>query len=336
MACVPAVRKSKLSLIALFFAVFYVILIKTALSPEIPSSQNPCILYSNHLHNDFRLTLKNSFLAATDCIDLWMYAITDPLLIKTLHKKAHEGVTLTIHLDPKASMSPSLALLQPTRMKSKGLMHRKIALIDDKTLFLGSANMTPSSLQLHDNLSVGLYHEGAVSFLKAPHQKNYTFTLPSSSSLEPPMQGTLWLLPDPLALKKIEAYIQEASESITVAMFTLTQKNLIQAIIDAHLRGVEVKVALDRYTAQGASKQGVKALIAHGVPIYLSLGRPLLHHKWAYIDHHTLILGSTNWTQSAFEKNDDILLFLEGLTPALQKQMNQITQALEDESKTLF
>ncbi|MGR3911853.1 MAG: phospholipase D-like domain-containing protein [Candidatus Rhabdochlamydia sp.] len=329
-------RKSRLSYIALCFAVLYVFCIKTALSPPLPSPDNPCILYSNHTRHDFRLTLKNSFLDAAHSIDIWMYAATDPLLTKILLKKHHQGTKVTLHLDKKAEVSSSLETLRPIRVSSKGLMHRKVVCIDDKIVFLGSANMTTSSLQLHDNLSIGFYHEGAALFLKQPHQKTYAFTLPYPSPSMQTMRGVLWLLPDPLAMKQIEKLLQESTDSIVIAMFTLTQKNLVQAIIDAHLRGVKVTVLLDRYTAQGASKSSVKALLNHSVPLYLSLGLPLLHHKWAYIDHHTLILGSTNWTESAFQKNDDILLFLEGLTPSLQKEMNKITHILQLESKLAF
>lgn len=260
-------------------------------------------------------------------IDLWMYAATDPFLLQRLEKKAGEGVHVALRFDKRGGTPPLPSCLHPTMMKSKGLMHRKIVITDDQIVFLGSANMTTSSLQLHDNLSVGLYHPGLARFLKSPPQTTYTFQIG-----EPQMQGEIWLLPDTKALGKIEKLIDEARSYIFIAMFTLTQGHLIDALIRAHQRGVSVKLALDRYTAHGASKKAVKKLSSAGIEIYLSAGLPLLHHKWASIDQQQLILGSTNWTEAAFRKNEDVLLFLSELTGPLQKQIDSMISLIQMES----
>lgn len=326
--CAPVAKKYKLSVILSCFAVLYGFLIKTALYPELPSPSLPLILYSNQNRDDLRLVLKTSFSKASQSIDLWMYAATDPLLLQQLQRKALQDVHVTLRFDKRGGTPPLPLSLHPTPVKAKGLMHCKIVITDDNTVFIGSANMTTSSLQLHDNLSIGLYHSGVAHFLKSPSESTYSFQIDNSS-----MQGLIWLLPNLKALTAIEKKIDAACSSIFIAMFTLTQTHLVDALIRAHKRGICVTLALDRYTARGASKKAVKKLQDAGVTIYFSAGLPLLHHKWALIDQNHLILGSTNWTQAAFQKNDDILLFLDNLTKPLQKQLSSLVSVIKMESK---
>jgi phosphatidylserine/phosphatidylglycerophosphate/cardiolipin synthase-like enzyme len=312
------VRKSRLLAIVLCFAAFYGFLIKAALSPPLPSPSDPFILYSNQSRGDLRLVLKKSFALAAQSIDIWMYAATDPLLLRQLQKRAEEGLPVSLYFDKRGGTPPLPASLHPQAVKSKGLMHRKIVILDESVVFIGSANMTTSSLQLHDNLTLGIYDPKMARFLKAPTGKTYPFET-----------GLLWLLPDPRALTHIISKIDAARSTIFIAMFTLTQKDLACALIRAKRRGVDVKLAIDRYTARGASKKALQQLSSAGIEIFPSSGLPLLHHKWAYIDQEELILGSTNWTEAAFQKNDDVLLFLNPLPPKLQSQIESIISALK-------
>lgn len=314
-------RESKLLVILIGFAALYSFCIKAALSPSLPSAHQSLIIFSNQTRDDLHLVLKKSFMSATHSVDLWMYAATDTSLLNLLQTKAEKGTSVHIYYDKRGGTPPLSPLLNPHTVKCKGLMHRKIVIIDDAIVYLGSANMTPSSLQLHDNLSVGIYNPGLAQFLKAPHSTTYSFE-----------NGLLWLLPDPAAIQELVDRIDKAQTSIFVAMFTLTQNDLLEALVRAKQRGVDVKLAIDRYTARGASKKGVHKLSEAGVQLYQSAGLPLLHHKWAYIDQKELILGSTNWTEAAFRKNEDLLLFLTSLAPAQKTQMSSLISAIELES----
>lgn len=314
-------KRSKLLVLLISFTALYGFCIKAALSPSLPSPSKPLVFYSNQTRDDLRLVLKKSFKQAARTIDIWMYTAADAFLLNQLQKKAEKGTDVHIHYDKRGGTPALSQLLHPHAVKSKGLMHRKIVIVDDALVYLGSANMTTSSLQLHDNLSVGIYDPNMAAFLKSPSAKTYTFD-----------KGILWLLPDYLAMHAIKDKIDEARLSIFVAMFTLTQTDLIEALIRAKNRGVQVKVALDRYTARGASKKAVQKLSDAGIETFFSAGLTLLHHKWVYIDGKELILGSTNWTEAAFRKNDDLLLFLSSLAKSHKVQIESLISAIEMES----
>lgn len=318
-------RKSKLVLSVLLLAALYTLGIRAALNPSLPSLQNPLQFYSNQRRDDFRLVLKKLFAKAVSSIHITMYHATDEELLHQLHQKALQGVTVKIWHD-KSCPTPASSLLQTQKVKTKGLMHRKIVVVDDALVLLGSANMTTSSLLLHDNLSIGFYHPPLAQFLNNPSSPFFEFKVHDQPC-------KLWLLPAPDVLNELIEKLETAKESIFVAMFTLTHPHLLKTLASAHARGIHVTVALDHYAARGASKKAVKFLQENGVPVIFSQGLQLLHHKWAYIDRRHLILGSTNWTQAAFTKNQDCLLFLNHLDSSQQKVLDKLCKTITLESK---
>ncbi|HEX4840377.1 MAG TPA: phospholipase D-like domain-containing protein [Rhabdochlamydiaceae bacterium] len=319
--CVLAAKKSKILLSLFSLAALYLVLIRAALNPSLPSPENPLVFYSNQKRDDFRLVLKKAFADAQKSIAITMYAITDEELLKKLYQKAHNGVSVRIWHDPKSGSTPVSTPLVATAVKTKGLMHRKIITTDESHVFIGSANMTTSSLVLHDNLSVGFYHPPLAQFLKSPTSPYFDFNIHNQSC-------RLWMLPDLNALDYLMQQLDMAESSIFVAMFTLTHPDLLQALVNAQKRGVQVSIALDHYAARGASKKAVAFLQNHHIPVTFSQGQQLLHHKWAYIDRSQLILGSTNWTKAAFAKNQDCLVFFKSLTLNQKKIFDDLSRTI--------
>ncbi len=284
------------------------------------------------MRQDIKLTFCRALSHAHHSIYLMMYGITDPDVISLVKKKIIDGIPTRIHYDKTASTNlqkklPSQAEVYP--FPSKGLMHRKILVIDESCVFLGSANLTTASLKHHDNLCVGIYCPPLAQFLKEESGSLFPFEIAGH-------KAELWLLPDrgktKAALEKLIVEIDLAQDSIYLAIFTLTHPVITDALIRAHQRGVCVKVALDVYTARGASRKVFGRLKNAGIPIFVSRGQELLHHKWALIDEKTLIMGSANWTQAAFTKNEDFLLYLYQLDKTKRSFMLNLWRVIELEA----
>lgn len=258
------------------------------------------------MRQDLRLTFKKAIKSAHKHIHITMYALTDPLILKWLR---HQNVETTLYFDPSAGHIDSSPHFQATALKAKGLMHKKILIIDDALVFLGSANMTTSSLLLHDNLTIGFHSPPLAQFLQGNTPSPFFFQVGQNLA-------EIHLLPDKegKALTRLIHELDSAKKSISLSMFTLTHPLLIQSLISAKNRGVNVTLCIDFYAARGASKKALSLLSQENIPILLSRGQQLLHHKWALIDNQTFILGSTNWTKAAFTKNQDCLLFLKELS----------------------
>jgi phosphatidylserine/phosphatidylglycerophosphate/cardiolipin synthase-like enzyme len=104
--------------------------------------------------------------------------------------------------------------------------------------------------------------------------------------------------------------IQSAKESVHVAMFYLTNSDVIEELINAKNRGVDVKVIVDsslKYEKQARHIQ----LIDAGVPVKIEDWRGKLHQKSATIDGKYTIVASTNWTKSANIVNDENMLVIK-------------------------
>jgi phosphatidylserine/phosphatidylglycerophosphate/cardiolipin synthase-like enzyme len=203
-------------------------------------------------------------------------------------------------------------------------MHRKILSIDQDTVYIGTANFTPESLRIHDNLIIGIKHPPLADFLNHCPTLDFSFQV-QNQKLE------LYFFPDfeNKGCQRLVQLIESAQKSISIAMFTLTHPLLTQKLLEAHRRGVEVKVAVDFFTGHGCSLSTLEVLKKEGVKIYLSQGDALLHHKWALIDGDTLAMGSANWTAAAFKNNHDCLLILLDLQQKQRKFMADLWNIIE-------
>jgi cardiolipin synthase len=294
------------------------LLIYRATQPLLPNPSSPIVFYANQARHDLKLVFCEAIHSAKNALHACFYGITDRDVISLLSQKASSGIDVSIEYDRKASLSlnkffPSSAAITPKR--SKGLMHRKILIVDNAYIYLGSANLTQSSLRHHSNFVMGLYSPSLASFLLSPG----TSTV-SQISIKT-QQAECWLLPDPQkgSLDRIISLIESATKTIRIAMFTFTHPQITHALIKAVKRGVCVSVIVDYYSGRGASKKTVELLKKEGASISLSQGQQLLHHKWAIIDENIFIMGSANWTKAAFTKNEDFLFILFWLTKPQKK-----------------
>lgn len=300
----------------------YVWLIAAASHLELPSPQLPVKLYSTNLRHDLKLLTLQAIRSANQSIYLQIYGCTDPEILALLKKKAGE-LPITLFYDPSASPHLTEELLpfgiQAYPVRCSGLMHRKILVIDAAYVYVGTANFTTTSLKMHDNLSLGLYHPDLAQFLIQSQQPSLT-----DGSL------TFFLLPDSAknALSKLLSLINSSQTSLKLAIFTLTHPAIVDALIAAHERGVVVNLAIDYYSGRGASQKAISQLQRAGIEVTLSRGQQLLHHKWALIDNRAMILGSANWTEAAFTKNQDCLVILEDLNPELTNALTAIYNRL--------
>ncbi len=324
-------KNTQRNLLLLTLAAGFVWVFFLCITPRLPTAADPIRFYSNQSRQDIKLLFTSAIRGAQESIDIHMYGITDPHIISTLARKAAQGTRISLEYDPTASSLPLLKTLPSTvhlhASVSKGLMHRKILIIDQATLFLGSANLTTASLRHHDNLVVGLHSPALAAFLLSPTSPCFLFSAQGS-------QGEIWLLPDKdnQALDRLVRFLSSAQRSIQIAMFTLTHPQIADALIAAHTRGVAVTIAVDYFTGRGASKKCLEKLNQAGIPILLSQGQELLHHKWALIDEQSLVMGSANWTKAAFQKNEDFLLFFTTLSSSQTTFLKNLWKTINLES----
>lgn len=98
--------------------------------------------------------------------------------------------------------------------------------------------------------------------------------------------------------------IGNAQQSIQIAIFTFTDKALVDDLIAAKNRGVKVQVVADySQGTQSYSTAGFEKLIQNGIEVRINKSYELLHDKYMIIDGNTVETGSYNYTASAQTKN---------------------------------
>ncbi len=98
--------------------------------------------------------------------------------------------------------------------------------------------------------------------------------------------------------------INNAQQSIQIAIFTFTDKALVDDLIAAKNRGVKVQVVADySQGTQSYSTAGFEKLIQNGIEVRINKSYELLHDKYMIIDGNTVETGSYNYTASAQTKN---------------------------------
>lgn len=106
--------------------------------------------------------------------------------------------------------------------------------------------------------------------------------------------------------------INSSKYLIWVAVAWFTDKSIYNALINAKNRGVNVQVLLlDHANNKNTSGQYIltfsKQIEAHYFKGY-NPNQANLHHKFCVIDFETVITGSYNWTNSASQNSEDVVL----------------------------
>ena len=291
-------------------------------TPELPKEDGIASLYSNQMNHNLKKTYLKAIYNAKKSILVLNFSIRDLSIINALNEQSRRGINVRVITDAGTSKNLKNLISQSIKIDYKqgqGIMHLKLMVIDDNQVWIGSANMTGDSLNRNGNLIFAVnspllaqaVNEEAKSMLSFAQKPPSTVTLQLSQQ-----KIELWFLPTAgsAALNHLQNVFYHAKSSIRIAMFAWTHKRLADTIVNAHNRGVEVEVVLDREQALNSQDSVYQKLVEAGVNVSLSNTNDLLHYKMAWIDEKILVNGSLNWTHSAFNKNDDCILIIDPLT----------------------
>ncbi len=331
-------QKLRYPLTALFLAVYLLYsYVLTSEEVHLPEPQVPLVFYANQLHDNLEETLESAIDQATESIVIMIYSFSDTRLMQALSKKAVEGVSVRIIHDPVATQNIAFKLGPKVTLfpyRHKGLMHHKIIVIDHKTVWFGSANFTRDAFFVSPNIVVGCLQPELARHIEAKamailHRTRYAAK---------PVIGenyAWYMMPDtaPQALERLISTIETAQKSIRVAMYTFTSKPLIQALIAAKKRGVEVEVVLDPESAKTTSNAAFIHLKQASIKTYLSTAPGLFHYKCALIDERIFVVGSANWTKAAFGANDDNISFISNLTKEQSDKIHELWETIMQHTK---
>ncbi len=102
--------------------------------------------------------------------------------------------------------------------------------------------------------------------------------------------------------RALVSFINSANRYVHVAIFELELERVVNALIDAKHRGVDVKVVMDDRMKR---KWAAKKLKAAGIPIVFDNRKPYMHNKFVVVDGKAVWSGSMNFKESSVYRNDN-------------------------------
>jgi phosphatidylserine/phosphatidylglycerophosphate/cardiolipin synthase-like enzyme len=134
--------------------------------------------------------------------------------------------------------------------------------------------------------------------------------------------------------------IKSASATLDIAIYSLTDPEIVAAIKDAQKRGVIVRIITDKQQAGGeAQTKALKILGSANIPIKLNSHSGLMHLKMTIADNQICTTGSFNYSKSASESNDEILVVIrnadtaKSFTAQFEKMWNDSSRFKKTEYK---
>lgn len=112
--------------------------------------------------------------------------------------------------------------------------------------------------------------------------------------------------------------IKEAKQSIYIQAYGFTSKKIIDALIEARNRGVEIEIILDRSNFHKKKQNVIKLLESNQIKIHQDKVAGIAHNKVMIIDNTVVITGSFNFTDNADKRNAENIIVLHDSNVAKQ------------------
>ena len=106
--------------------------------------------------------------------------------------------------------------------------------------------------------------------------------------------------------------INTSSKTLDVAIYSITRKDIVGAIISAKQRGVIVRIITDKECSVNKSQKAQLALLkGANIPIRVNTHSGLMHLKLSIEDGQVVTTGSFNYTAAASTVNDEVLVIIK-------------------------
>ena len=106
---------------------------------------------------------------------------------------------------------------------------------------------------------------------------------------------------------EIKTLLDQASQTVDLCIFTITDNELARRIISCHKRGVKVRIITDDEKMEDNGSE-IEKLAEAGIPVKIDHSHYHMHNKFGIIDNKIAITGSFNWTYTATKHNKENLV----------------------------
>ena len=157
-------------------------------------------------------------------------------------------------------------------------------------------------------LGIGIGIAGTVAYYSPIQPIEQTPVIIEQSSETPNSITEVYFSPSKDCENGLIKLIQSATKTIDASVYSINNTNIVNALKQAHKRGVKIRILTDRTQASGKSSK-VKELRAAGIDIRVHSKHKIEHNKFGIYDGKKASTGSYNWTNPASDKNSENCVF---------------------------
>lgn len=229
---------------------------------------------------------------------------------------------------------------------SKYIMHNKFFVVDDKLVFTGSMNISKTGCGgYNSNLVFAIEDKDVVFAYKNEFEQMFNGNFKSDKkdySIQKKLDenteiGVYFSPNEKIYPDLIKNEILKAKNKIRSNIFVLTHKGLINDLIQAKKRGVEVEIIMDAL-ASNRYRDTVNYLRENNIKLKIENWGGKNHEKTISIDDNVLISGSANFSYSGFMKNDENILVIKNkkISEFYNSYFDKLYDSLDDYYLNVF
>lgn len=282
-----------------------------------------------------KILLQNINEAKTS-IDFAIYGLGNvPEIEKALINAKNRGVKIRYIVDEDENHSniyektPNLKAALPayktdyiegeSKRFNSAIMHNKFFIFDSEKVWLGSANVSETDLSgFNANNVIFVKSKELAKIYENEFEKMYNgnFHIKKKSdgiktvNINSTTIKSAFSPQDKIITNLLIPIINNSKKSIYIETFIFTHKSLAQSLIEAHKRGVDVKIIVDATNASSAHSM-VKTLRQNGIKVKVENYAGKMHMKTIISDDDYFIAGSMNLSNSGENYNDENILIIK-------------------------
>ena len=190
------------------------------------------------------------------------------------------------------------------------IMHNKFYIFDNKTVITGSANLSHTDMSgYNSNAVVVINSEEAANIYRREFEQMYEGRFHSVKTSMNKTSNIYFSPQDKTITNGVLPLIKGAKNYIYIPAFIVIENRIIEELISAKKRGIDVRIIADALNAS-ARHSRVKDLRENGVPVKIENYAGKMHSKTMIIDDKYLLLGSMNFSYSGENRNDENFIIL--------------------------
>ena len=203
---------------------------------------------------------------------------------------------------------------------SNSTMHNKFYIFDNKTVITGSANLSHTDMSGFNSNNIIVINSSDVAkiykteFEQMFNGKFHSAKIPTANNNTNNMQ--IYFSPQDKSISNaVLPIIEGAKDYIYIPIFVITENRVVEALISAKQRGVDVRLISDALNASSKYSK-IKVLRANGIPVKIENYAGKMHSKTMIADDKYSIIGSMNYSKSGENKNDENTIVLQNADAA--------------------